>query len=874
MRNENRTDRILVLIALIILLLAGGAFYFDNWMWGGKRDRGDVIGLIAKSSGDVRLKMEGDLKWSKAGDNENLVYNDAVYAGAGSEAQLNLGESKMTVTENTLVVLRRDQNVNFMNLNYGTLFGKVSKNEKLVIDTGKGKPIEFNTKGGAEIILSKSGGVTQLDVKSGTAELTVNGKKRTIDSSTKIMLGSEAHVEKSGVNKLRIVKPVGDQIIYSDLPVQLGFAWAWDVPRLNKPEDKYTLEFSTTPQFKTIHATKDVRGQLQTAMNASKSLSLYFRVKGPENAMSPTERIRFVRLSKPVIIFPQVNQRYRAPLNQETSIPIEFERPDGQTVWYQVSSDPDFKNPIINQSTLSHKAGASLPVGSYHIRARGDFGDGRITEWSNVHPFTVDPPPSLQLTQRGLPSRVVIPNRAYPARLYGAPDSEVRDYLKEQGFLNSFFRMEPGSFDELRVEFDGETDIYIQSDSSWPHAKLVPDKYQYRYQVNKDGFSPSDWSPRRPLQIVMEPPRPVGEPQYGEPDENGNRDASWHYTPLLYAASYDVELAGEPGFSAPEKLRFNSTNAQARLASGKAYFWRARARDKAGKIISEFSNPQRLNPPAHVPVPQIIARAPDRRPQAAERVKTKIERVREDDWVHNGWWAWAGVGMNFTDYRQSIPAGDQGATLQTQNAKGPSQYLETGYTGGNGWGGVFTYKRTPGEIVLNNAIVDNPAYQWTTISMEGIMRKMSNFKLFNQQMLLGFRAGIQQHRIPFVVVTGRDPVTDVGIAVQKNNNITAASLGVLAELNRKRWMYYWLMRYQFPLSTSADGANQFDITPTFAFDGSLGMSYSMTDQWKLGVFWYGQWHQFNFKYNDGSISADGFQSLFYSNIDARLGFDF
>jgi hypothetical protein len=86
-KDNNRTDKILILIALILLIVASSLFYFDSWMWGGKRDRGDVIGLISKKSGDVRLKFEGELKWQRASGGDNLVYNDAVYAGAGSEAQ-------------------------------------------------------------------------------------------------------------------------------------------------------------------------------------------------------------------------------------------------------------------------------------------------------------------------------------------------------------------------------------------------------------------------------------------------------------------------------------------------------------------------------------------------------------------------------------------------------------------------------------------------------------------------------------------------------------------------------------------------------------------------------------------------------------------
>ncbi len=57
-------------------------------MWGERRERGSQIGNISAKSGDVRVKFEGDLKWGKASPGQELVYNDSIYAGASSQAEL------------------------------------------------------------------------------------------------------------------------------------------------------------------------------------------------------------------------------------------------------------------------------------------------------------------------------------------------------------------------------------------------------------------------------------------------------------------------------------------------------------------------------------------------------------------------------------------------------------------------------------------------------------------------------------------------------------------------------------------------------------------------------------------------------------------
>ena len=99
----------------------------------------------------------------------------------------------------------------------------------------------------------------------------------------------------------------------------------------------------------------------------------------------------------------------------------------------------------------------------------------------------------------------------------------------------------------------------------------------------------------------------------------------------------------------------------------------------------------------------------------------------------------------------------------------------------------------------------------------------------------------------------------------------ATSAGVMAEWTWYRWRYYWNLRYQHPLTMSAESSQ---LSPKFAFDGSFGTAYYLTKTVKTGLFWYGQWQQFNFTSSDAAISNIGTESLFYSAIDLRLGLDF
>lgn len=867
MNGQKRTDKILITVALLILLMATGMFYFDGWMWGSRKSRGERIGFITNRTGDVRMKFEDDLKWQKASAGTDLEYNDAVYAGAGAQAKLQIGNSQMTVSENTLVVLRRDQNVNFLNLNYGSLFGSLAKNEKVIIDTGNGKPIELMSSKNAQIFLRRQNGKTQLDVTSGEASVTINGKTSRVDKSSRLVFGDKTPALLK-TNHLHIEKPLRDQYFVSENPTQIDFSWAWDNSRSALRNERYTVEFSTHPNFSKIHALKSVDGQLSTSMTVSQSLSLFFRVKGPEGQISAPEKVNFLRLEKPLILAPLANSKIPSQDDLGAMVGFEFHAPQKASVIYQIAADDKFERILVNRATALPKAEQQLAAGEYFLRARGDFGKGHLTSWTDSRAFKVSPLPEiLPLAKRHLPTKILIPNVNYPRALYGAPSEQVQGFLAQRGLLQRYLPFHESEMDEMKLQMQtGKGESYTLRSGAWPEQNLKPGRYGYRFQATKKGYRPSNWSSVKSLEIGMEPPRPVGEATYGELKDDGQRQATWHFTPLLFANSYDVEISPDPDFTQSIQFKTRQALVEARIPQGD-YYWRSRARDSQGRIISSFSRPYQLKPMPDIP-PPLLAREepPIREPAAVQTSTTKIERIHDQAWERSGWWAWLGTGENYVDYKQSLPG--TGA-LSSHGIKGGSQYFEGGYLAGNGLGGIVSYKNTPGQFSINEVPVVPSTYRWTTVSAEGLVRQTSKFTVFDHPIVYGLRAGLQQHQMPFLSLSD-----DATVIYLKNNHMTAGSVGLMAEYARSRWTYYWSMRYQVPLTTQADGAAQFSNTPVFAFDGSLGTSYNFTQRLKAGFFWYGQWHQMNFEYSDGTVLNSGFQSLFSSSMDLRLGFDF
>lgn len=238
--------------------------------------------------------------------------------------------------------------------------------------------------------------------------------------------------------------------------------------------------------------------------------------------------------------------------------------------------------------------------------------------------------------------------------------------------------------------------------------------------------------------------------------------------------------------------------------------------------------------------------------------------------------AWFGTGFNFLSYKQA--SGDIGSDLEFQTFKGPSLFALGWWNVNENLDANASAKVSPGEVRASDAIqIAAGNYNWLIFALEGTyFPKMWHNTLFSEYPTRwGVRFGIQHHIVPFISRTGAS-TTEAEIVT---NSLSMFTIGIQSTTRiSDRWSFEWIMRYQSPLATGST----FDIRPDFAFDGSLGVVYSWRGPWRIGGYWYGQWHDYSFTHQDRYLvntnatetRITGRQSLFFSNAELRLGYEF
>tara|TARA_Y100001935_G_scaffold208256_1_gene177744 strand:- start:3793 stop:6471 length:2679 start_codon:yes stop_codon:yes gene_type:complete len=875
-KSSHKTEKVLVLAALLLLLFAGGALYFDDWLWSGMRNRSGSIGMIVSQSGDVRLKFDEEVTWQKAMKGQALQYNDSVFAGDNSSADLKLGESQLTVTQNSLVVLRREMDANFLNLNFGTVFGKVAKNEKVYIDTGASKPTLLKTNSKAQIVLKKDGDKTTLQVVKGTAEVEINGEVKSLGENSQLELPKDVKkVADVKVEKLdlQFVDPSPEGTLYFKDPQSLRFKWIYGGAQQVSQSQKFNLEFSKTSNFdRPLRRT--VVGKTSVDMSVSKSRQLYYRVRGNEGEVSAIQSFNLIIMEPPRILAPLEAEIFKTEYRKDhpTLFKVRGDSAFPKT-WAQLSGDPEFKTVLANDSFDQTSWLKDLPPGQYFLRVRSDYGEGRLSDWSKPRSFKVkEDLKMITAPEPQLAREVIIQNLAYPPYLYGASDEETRSFLWEKGFLRDYFADLKPFYDQINIDL-GDGRVLRQQDASFPKGKIYPSSVGYKYQLHKAGKLPSRWSAQEKLKITLEPPKEnLVEVVPEKMKKGGKIPVRVGFTPVLFAKDYEFQVATNSGYRRPTVVKGKEPERNLKLSVNQDYYWRVRALDGKGKPISGFSKSRRISAKEiaqqmrlaqkKAEVKRKLASEEKAKPESKEDLKKLTQEFKQR---FATFWSWIGSGMSYVNYKQVNELGTLDSESRNDNL---GQYFEIGYASQSGWGGVLSYKIIPGEIVVDNASLDKDTYVWQMMALEGLMLKWAPFKIFGMPLLYGPRIGVQSHTVPFVYLNESDSLE------LKQNEMMTLSAGLMGEIPKGRWRFQSYMRYQFPFSSKSSGAASFEVKPTFAFDGLLGSTYYLSQNFKVGAFWYGQWHYYNFVYSTNSFSNKGQDSLFNSTLDLRLGFDF
>ncbi len=249
-----------------------------------------------------------------------------------------------------------------------------------------------------------------------------------------------------------------------------------------------------------------------------------------------------------------------------------------------------------------------------------------------------------------------------------------------------------------------------------------------------------------------------------------------------------------------------------------------------------------------------------------EAVSSKDRKI-----IEQLFYFWLGFGANFISSAQTDT---DGTDLSFQSTPSASHFLKVGgFVSKDIPGLEFSYKQSPGSVASSSDVsVINGQYRWETFASEALfLVREDEFDPAKLDKTVTARLGIQHHFIPYFAT---QPSGSVDV---RRNSVTNASLGFELVLGAKHKVRYeFLGRYQYPIVSAADGGNTFSVTPKFAFDGSIGIASNLNKNMILGAYWYGQWNQYGFSYYDkvNSTSNSGRQSLFYTNMEIRLGYIF
>ncbi len=256
-----------------------------------------------------------------------------------------------------------------------------------------------------------------------------------------------------------------------------------------------------------------------------------------------------------------------------------------------------------------------------------------------------------------------------------------------------------------------------------------------------------------------------------------------------------------------------------------------------------------------------------------DRNDVKIEaaqaKVKNSPYSRRKWGVWGGVGANFLKYDQVISGLE--SAVGFQSFTGPALFMKVARSLNRDWAAQMSANYSPGKVASSDSInVGTGSYAWTFLTGEATYFP-PQWKLTKSQKRLtefGIQAGLQYHNIPFVT---RSSASNASV---ETNDVIMMAVGATAIINYSRyWLFETFLRYQYPLSSGG----LYDIQSKFAFDGSLGMIYKWKPDWRLGGFWYGQWHQYKYKnapdaFSGGKVSGD--QDLFFSNLEFRIGYEF
>ena len=607
---------------------------------GGDRSNLTAVGTFKISSNDVRRRLDSGMTWSNIDAPDKVYEGDTIFTGDKSEASVTLSNGNVIkIDAKSLVVIRTKGNKTEIDLQYGSLQGKIESADPIVI-TQNGKQQELGGSNGSQIRIVKTEKAKTVRVQVTKGEVTVKQKDKPNeivkqDETVQIHETTAPVVEKASVV---LLTPVDGQSQWLAMGAPLKFAWrSTGAAKAGRSR----LEFSRDGQFETPTYSAEVSGDAYSVADTNVPQgSFYWRVKPASGEPSLPANASVYADVPPMPVLPKDAQVYLLDSqSNETTKAVYFtweDKSNSTEYEFQLARDKEFS------AVLQSKKGkekvqriVDLAVGEYYWRVVGRHPKRLSAPWSRTMAFSIregakaPKAPVVASSElnytipNSLLSRVpasvlssgrgVKPEGLTPFKWTG--DENAQSYEVEVGVDASFAN-------SVRYDAEGAT--------SFAPQEVRPGALYMRVRAKSADGRVSPVSTVTKLNVALQAPqlekiKPVTS-VFKSADElqKATHDFRLAWTPQPFADAYELQWGVDAEFTKSKKFKVKETSRELKVSKAQSYAARVRSLDASGNPISGYSSVEFANYKKDLVLPKPVAKLPVKiveapRAPAAER---------------------------------------------------------------------------------------------------------------------------------------------------------------------------------------------------------------------------------------------------------------
>lgn len=647
-RQKGLTFDSFVLIVAGMVFVTSVVFFFSDGFLFSESNLGKLnpVGQVSIKRNEVRRRLESGLTWTNIKPQDPVFEGDSIFTGDSSDATVNLkqGGSLIIDPKSLLVVRTRGRKLE-VDLQYGSLVGKVKEDAPLVIS--QGKMTQELTAKNAEVRIERAANRSETQLRVVKGEITVKSVVRAETKKVSANKNLEPSFEADPVplvpaepqilkeNEILDIRPNAAPVkrktevtLLSPKPNSTfwikedqGLRFQWKRVDASEPsttfQTTYKLEIARDTSFnRPLVSYSTDQLTFEVARDTLPLGSFFWRILPESN---DSNRLTAPTLPNRVSIYPDVAPIASAPLEEQEFLFDPLEGEQGRIVnfaWIdeanslrfhlQVARDPEFQNKIADQKIDQRSfTSTTLPAGTYYWRVMGLHLERSQSPWSATQTFhikeilhTLNPPVLTVLKQD-----FRIPESTLSRLPSSLPPSEG---VKPEG-------LKP--FVWLPVENAVGYQVEVADNSEFLNSRILETNNQTQFipnevkpgdlflRVRTKGHKDRLSEPSKVGQLFVTVPAPkldaIAEmtQKFKSPSELGKGEHTFEikWAEQPYIQKYELEWALDQNFSQSKKFLVSKPTQEIRVQSPREYHARVRSLASDGRPLSPYSEVQKAS---------------------------------------------------------------------------------------------------------------------------------------------------------------------------------------------------------------------------------------------------------------------------------------